>query len=846
MNQKTYSYKEAIEASLIYFNGDDLAAKKWISKYCLKNEKDELLELTPDDMHRRISKELSRIEQSYPNPISEEEIYNLIKDFKYLIPQGSPMYGIGNNYVLTSVSNCFFIGSNNDSDSYGSILRTDEEIAHIYRRRGGCGIDLSHYRPSGALACGSKLGREAGATLYMERFSNTTREVSQSGRRGALIESLSIKHPDVEKFIDKKLDSTKVTGANISVKITDDFMEAVINNKDFHQCFPINLLDDKGSDILLHKTELNELVSVNGGYIKRISARKLWNKIVYNSWKSAEPGVLFWNTAQKESTSDMYKGHEIQGVNPCAEITLPDADSCRLLLMNLYSYVKNPFTENAKFDYELFFNHSKIAQKLMDDIVDIEIEKVEQIINKIKRDPESEDIKRVELNLWNRIKNKGQESRRTGLGITAEGDMLAAMGIKYGTEDSTNFCINIHKQLAKASYISSIEMAKDRGAFPIYDFAKEANNPFIKRIYKELTEEQQQELFLYGRRNIANLTVSPAGTTSLMTQTTSGIEPLFLPFYKRRAKTEDKTKITFVDEVGDGWEEFYVIHPKFKIWYDINFKEEKEIEQLTEVELQEAFEKSPYFGATANDINWVEKVKMQGGIQKWIDHSISVTTNLPSTATEEEISEIYIQAWKSGCKGQTVYRDGCRSGVLISSKETVNDKFEYIDAVKRPKELDCDIYHKTVIKQEWIILVGLLNNKPYEIFVIPEIDNHIFPNKIEKGKIIKVKSKHYQLSGVLCDKTYYVENIVNLMDDTEQRQTRDYSTMLRHCINPSYIIDQIQSYASISSFQKAIERVLRNYIKEPKTKGSCPDCGTELTYQDGCVKCMNCGYGKCG
>ncbi len=1164
MNQKTYSYEEVYKESLTYFNGDSLAASKWISKYCLKNKEGKLLELTPKDMHLRIAKEISRIENNYPNPISEQELFELMDNFKYLIPQGSPMYGIGNHQSKTSISNCFVIGNNNEADSYGSIFRTDEEQVQLMKRRGGVGHDLSHLRPSGIIANGSKLGDSAGSTLYMNRFSESTREVAQDGRRGALMLSMDVRHPDIEKFIDKKLEEGKVTGANISVKITDEFMKAVVEDKDFYQCFPINLLDNKSSYIFFRKPELNKLFNINGGYVKIINARKLWNKIIHNAWKSAEPGVLFWDTIIKESPADCYSdlGFKTVSTNPCftgdtiiavadgrngvsikelansgerfivysgrknrsngnnskgwvveikeasafktgtkkvikvllsdgssfkctpehllakdnnsyieakdsvgeflskfysyscknsnksyrhinsitngnnrqyrmlweyyngsidgkinnidhidkdstndfignlrllsiedhkkitlrngldnpinkikdskyfkllnkrkniqangkkynwseeriesnlkefdnvygdaikdckpkdidvllnervfvkeiielgfedvydlnvednhnfyiitktddsnylnssgvlvhncGELPLPPYDSCRLLAINLYSYVNEPFTQNATFDYELFVDHVNKAQRVMDDIVDLEIEKLNLIISKIESDKEPDDIKFVELNLWKKIKEKAIQGRRTGLGVTAEGDMLAAMGIKYGTPDATMFCENIHKVLAIESYKSSIEMAKERGCFPIWNINKEIAsvdnykyNPFIFRILSEIQREfneinnlksmkdfiispVQEDYMKYGRRNIANLTLAPTGTVSLMSQTTSGIEPLFMPFYKRRAKTEDKNKIVFVDEVGDGWEEFIVIHDKFKIWHNINFKEDKEIEELTEEELTHYFKLSPYYGTTANDINWVEKVKMQGKIQKWIDHSISVTTNLPSTATEEEVSEIYIQAWKQGCKGQTVYRDGCRSGVLLSSKESVNDKFEYIDAVKRPKELECDIYHKTALKQNWTILVGLLNNKPYEIFVIQEVDNHIFPNKIEKGKIVKVKSKHYQLSGVLGDKTYFIENIVNLMDDTEQRQTRDYSTMLRHCINPSYIIDQIQSYASISSFQKVIERVLRNYIKEQNTKEKCPDCGSVLTYQDGCVKCVNCAWSKCG
>ena len=854
---QVYSLTEVQEATELYFKGDKLASNKWIEKYCLKNDKEELLEKTPDAMQHREAKEFARIEQSYPNPLSEEEIYELLKDFKYIVPQGSPMYGIGNNFSITSLSNCFFIGSNGDSDSYGSIMRTDEEQTQLMKRRGGCGHDISHLRPSGAIANNSVLSGLAGATLYMERFSNSTREVSQGNRRGALMLSIDCRHPDTDKFIDIKLEQGKVTGANISVKLNNDFMFCVEKDWDFWQTFPIDLKipDSEEYDNFTLNLEYDVLTPIKGGYIKKIKARDLWNKIITNAHKSAEPGVLFWDQFKSESPSDCYPGYEIKGTNPCAELCLPDYGSCILLALNLYSYVDQPFSTNPSFNLDKFKQHSRIAQRLMDDLVDLEIEKVTKIIEKIESDKESEDIKRVELNLWKKIREKSIETRRTGLGITAEGDMIAAMNLRFGTEEATKFAVEVHRTLAVESYKSSIELAKERGAFPIFDWKKEKEGPFINRVLNELDDISDYEV--YGRRNIANLTIAPTGTLSLMTRTSSGIEPCFKAFYKRRAKTEDKTKATFTDEQGDMWQEYFVIHPKFKEWYNINKEEilvklyivdhNFTIEQLSEAELNEIFEQYPYYKATANDIDWKASVRMQGEIQKWVDHSISKTINLPETATVEEVDQLYREAFKAGCKGVTVYREGSRDGVLISTEKKKENAFEYKDAYKRPQTLECDIYHKTALKQNWMVVVGKISDRPYEIFVVKDVDNHVLPSKIEKGTITKIKSRTYQLEGHLGEKQYKISNVVDLMSQDEKTDTRKYSSMLRHGMAPKFIIEQIEEYATIVSFDKVVQRCLKNYLGGEKLKGDkCPECGSDLKNEGGCVSCQNCGWSRCG
>ena len=776
------------------------------------------------------------------------------------------MFGIGNDFVTTSLSNCFVVGNNNNSDSYGSIMRTDEEQVQLMKRRGGVGHDISHLRPSGAMANNSILKGMAGSTLYMDRFSNSTREVSQGERRGALLLSINVNHPDVDKFIDAKLENGKVTGANISVKLTDEFINYVKNNEDFYQTFPINksVHEIYGKEIVRGENdnfEYDKLYESENGYFKKIKARKLWNKIIHNAWRSAEPGVMFWDTMLKESPADCYgKYWKSVSCNPCGEIVLCSYDSCRLLAINLYSYVDKPFTKDAMFNFDLFKDHVNIAQRLMDDLVDLEIEKLDKIISKIKSDPESEDIKRVELNLWKKIREKAIQGRRTGLGITAEGDMLAALNIKYGTKEATEFTTEVHKVLATESYKSSIKMAKERGCFEIWDYEKEyRNNPFINRVLDEIWVENKdiiKDYQKYGRRNIANLTIAPTGSVSILTQTTSGIEPAFQVYYKRRRKVNEKEKATFIDEVGDMWEEYNVFHHKFIEWFNVNKLnfvgiDEIDLNKLTKEELDELIKMSPYHNATSSNIDYIEKVKMQGAIQKWVDHSISVTVNMPENVSEEMVSDVYMQAYESGCKGVTVYREGSRSGVLISDskKETKeNDSISYNEANKRPETLKCDIYNISRNKTPHTIIVGKLNNRPYEIFVLDKLANTDFPDKIKEGKITKVKSRCYQLEGECSGKLYKVENLTDLMTTDEQKDTRKYSLMLRHGIKPRFIIEQINEFATITSFDKVIAKVLSDYLEgeKVKQKTNCPNCNAELRFEGGCNICPECGWSACG
>jgi|FLOH01.1.fsa_nt_gi ribonucleoside-diphosphate reductase alpha chain len=856
---KTYTPQEVREETFKYFNGDDLATDVWIKKYCLKDSKSNLLEKSPKDMHERLASEFSRIEQTHPNPVSKDKIFSLLKDFKYVIPQGSPMYGIGNNHSMTSLSNCFVIGNNNNSDSYSSIMRTDEEQVQLMKRRGGVGHDISHLRPGGALANNTTLKGLSGATLYMDRYSNSTREVAQGDRRGALMLSIDVRHPDTGRFIDAKLDSTKVTGANISVKTTDEFMDAVKNDRIFLQTFPITksfteLTYSKPEDL-----ELNKLYEGAGGYYKVVKAKYIWDKIIKNAWKSAEPGVLFWDTVLNESSTKGY-GDEWKEVstNPCGEIPLNPYDSCRLLAMNLFSYVENPFTPNSSFNFTLFKEHAQISQRLMDDVIDLEIEKIDTQLNKIKNDPENADLKRVEKNLWEKIKHTALQGRRTGLGVTAEGDMLASLGYRYGSKEAIKFATEVHRFLAISSYESSIIMAKERGAFGIFDNEKEKNNNFVNRIKGELSPEYLTMWEKYGRRNIANLTIAPTGTVSLMTQTTSGIEPLFQPYYKRRTKVNEGEKYTFMDEVGDGWVEYFVFHPKFIDWFKSNYWASTEsktthdnpqdyLKECSGETLEGYFQDSPWFGSTSNDIDWADSVDLQGSIQTWIDHSISKTVNIPESVTPEEVNEIYLRAYEAGCKGCTIYRDGSRSGVLISTK---NDKpsaeFKYTNSYQRPEVTECDIYHKTALKKDWTVLVGKVNGNPYEIFVIKRIDNNVFPNKIIKGSITKIKSKTYKLEGEKGEESYTIDNITSLMDLDERVNTRKYSSMLRHGMNPEYIVNQIEEYATIISFDKVVQRVLRNY-SEDTSSNPCPECkGENYTSVEGCWACKDCGYAKCG
>jgi len=846
---------------LAYFNGDTLAANVCIDKYLMKTQEGVILEKSPDDLHRRMAKEFARIENNYPNPVSEEEIYQLFKGFKYIVPQGSPMVGIGNNNLMTSLSNCFVIGDNNGSDSYGGIMRSDEEQIQLMKRRGGVGHDLSHLRPAGAMANNSALNDMAGSVLYAQRFSNSTKEVRQGDRRGALMLSMSINHPDAEKFIDSKMVSGQITDANISLRITDKFMEAVENDTDFIQYFPIDMnFFDLGSEFPCDYSELeyDKLIKGISGktYLRKIKAKRLWDKLIFNAWKSAEPGILFWDNIIRESPADCYENFQTVGVNPCAELTLSSYDACRLLLLNIFSYVENQFQNDSYFNFDKFKEDVIIAQRLMDDLVDLELEKIDLILKKIDSDKESDEIKSVEKNLWLKVREKTQEGRRTGLGVTGEGDMLAALGLTYGSKEGTELAVKVHKTLATYSYISSIQMAETRGCFKSWSHEKEVHNPFIHRVMESVFNEVPSYLSKYvqsGRRNISNLTISPAGSVSICTQTTSGIEPVFLVAYKRRRRTIDKLKATFIDPHGEMFEEYFVFHSKFEEWYDKNwFKTDphlfdidykKPLEMYNQEELAVLISKSPYHNSTSADVDWEAKVSMQGQIQKWVDHSISATTNIPENTPVEMVDKVYRTAHKSGCKGMTIYREGSRSGILVSNNE-IKDELLYIDAVKRPKELPVDIYHKTALKENWIIIVGKLGDKPYEIWAFPEVENHLFPTKITKGKLIKTKSRHYRLVGEDLGKTYEIENIVALVGDLGQSSTRKFSMMLRHHIDPKWIIQDISEYQLVNSFEKVIQRVLKNYVIDDGEK--CSECGGELIHKDGCVICKECGWSKCG
>lgn len=875
--------EDIINKSIEYFGGDELAGNVWIDKYSLRTNTGNILESTPDDMHHRTSKELARIEQKYPNPISEKEIYELLKGFKYMALAGSPSYGVGNDNFLTSLSNCFVIGNNSEADSYGSIMKADEEQVQLMKRRGGVGQDISHIRPKGALVGNSALS-SAGIVPLMERYSNSTREVAQYGRRGALMLSISINHPDAEDFIDAKLSQGKVTGANISVRITDDFMKAVEEDGDFIQSFPIDF--KLNENVNINKLEYNKLISINSpnkhyGYIKKIKAKQLWNKIIHNAHKSGEPGLLYWSKIISESPADCYgKDWKTVSTNPCGEIPLCAYDSCRLLAINLYSYINNPFTDIASIDVDLLKEHTRISQRLMDDIVDLEIEKLDKIIEKIRLDPEPADVKNVELMVWTKIKDKAQRGRRTGLGVTAEGDMLAAMGLRYGTPTATDFSEDIHKLLAVESYKSSIEMAKERGAFPDWNLDKEKDNPFIKRIIEtgyhgninkegiEL-EDWISDYIKFGRRNISNLTIAPTGTTSMMTQTTSGIEPVFQPFYQRRKKTEDKSKATFTDEMGDMWEEFNVFHHKFVDYFFINQRtlralihdigindiEDKltnsecksYLENISEEQLKLVYEQSPYYKATANDVDYIEKVHMQGRIQKWVDHSISVTVNMPSDVTEQTVSDVYMEAWKSGCKGITVYRDGSRAGVLLTGKEKKEDdtKFKPVKAFKRPTDVPCDIHIVKSKGEHYIVMVGIVDGHPFETFAFKIKSGQKFP---EKGILHKHKTGWYNLIDE-DKKTIYAENLALIFEiPDEENVTRLVSGWLRSRGNVKYIVDILnKSKGDITTFSKVIARVLKRYIKDgEKSSEKCPVCGNTLVFEEGCLNCKHCGHSKCG
>ncbi len=839
----TYTYEEAYAASTIYFNGDTLAANVWINKYALKDSEGKIYEKTPDDMHRRIAGELARIEAKYPNPMSENEIFELLRDFKYIIPQGSPMAGIGNNIQVGSLSNCFVIGHDGNSDSYGGIMKIDQEQVQLMKRRGGVGHDLSHIRPSGSPVKNSAL-TSTGIVPFMERYSNSTREVAQDGRRGALMLSISVKHPDSENFIDAKLQAGKVTGANISVKISDDFMEAVVKDEEYTQRYPID--------------------SDNPKYFKKIKARELWNKIVHNAWKSAEPGILFWDTIIKESVPDCYAdlGFRTVSTNPCGEIPLCPYDSCRLLAINLYNYVDKPFTPEAAFNSDLFSSHVHKAMRMMDDIIDLETEKIDAILQKIDLDPEDEEIKRVERNLWLNIRKKTLQGRRTGLGITAEGDMLAALGARYGTDTATDFSVEIHKNLALEAYRSSVVMAQERGAFPMYSFTREMNNPFVNRL-READPELYEEMGRHGRRNIAMLTIAPTGTTSLMTQTTSGLEPVFMVDYKRRRKVNPNdvtANITFTDEVGDSWEEYHVFHHKFITWLEVNGYNPVEVGKMDDAALQEIISRTPYHLATANDVNWVSKVKMQGAIQKWVDHSISVTVNVPNDISKEMIGTIYQTAWESGCKGMTVYRDGSRSGVLVSNEKKAEPQNEFIEtkAPSRPYILEAEIVRFQNDYEKWVAVLGLLKGRPYEIFT-GKADGFFVPSWVEKGWIIKNKSEkgRNRYDFQFEDKDGYkitMEGLSRSFDKEYWNYAKLISGILRHGMPLPFVVNLVNTLElksdTINTWRNGVSRALKKYIPDgTKAAGNaCPKCHSSdsLIYQEGCLVCKNCGESKCG
>ena len=848
MEKKTYSYDEAYNASLEYFKGDELAARVWVNKYAVKDSFGNIYEKSPEDMHWRIANEVARVEAKYPNALSSQELFDLLDHFKYIVPQGSPMTGIGNDYQIASLSNCFVIGLDGSADSYGAIIRIDEEQVQLMKRRGGVGHDLSHIRPKGSPVKNSAL-TSTGLVPFMERYSNSTREVAQDGRRGALMLSVSIKHPDSESFIDAKMTEGKVTGANVSVKLDDEFMQAAVEGKPYTQQYPID--------------SPNPMVS------KEIDASALWKKIVHNAWKSAEPGVLFWDTIIRESVPDCYAdlGFRTVSTNPCGEIPLCPYDSCRLLAINLYSYVVNPFTPEAYFDFDLFKKHVALAQRIMDDIIDLELEKIERILEKINSDPESMEVKGSERHLWEKIYHKSGLGRRTGVGITAEGDMLAAMGLRYGTEEATEFSEKVHKTIALEAYRSSVNMAKERGAFEIYDAEREKNNPFINRL-KEADPELYEEMKKYGRRNIACLTIAPTGTTSLMTQTTSGIEPVFMPVYKRRRKVnpnDANVHVDFVDETGDAFEEYVVFHHKFLTWMKINGYDPDK--RYTQEEIDELVAKSPYYRATSNDVDWLMKVKMQGRIQKWVDHSISVTINLPNNVSEDLVNQLYVEAWRSGCKGCTVYRDGSRAGVLISTKK--KDKKEEEEECRckppqvvevRPKVLEADVVRFQNNKEKWVAFVGLLDGRPYEIFTGLQDDEEgiVLPKSVTSGRIIKSYdedgTKHYDFQ--FENKRGYKMTIEGLSEKFN-KEYWNYAKLISGVLRWRMPIEQVIKLVgslqldseNINTWKNGVERALKKYVQDgTEAKGvKCPNCGHEtLVYQEGCLICKTCGSSRCG
>lgn len=849
MNPTTYSYEEAFQATLAYFGGDELAARVWVNKYAMKDSFGNIYEKSPADMHHRLAAEMARIERKYPNPVREEEIFSVLDHFRFIIPAGSPMTGIGNNHQVASLSNCFVIGIDGDADSYGAIMKEDEEQVQLMKRRGGVGHDLSRIRPKGSPVNNSAL-TSTGLVPFMERFSNSTREVAQDGRRGALMLSVSIKHPDAEAFIDAKMTEGKVTGANVSVRIDDDFMRCATEGRPYRQQYPVDAPEDEC------------LTS------KEIDAQKLWKKIVHNAWKSAEPGVLFWDTITRESIPDCYAdlGFKTVSTNPCGEIPLCPYDSCRLLAVNLYGYVDDPFTPQASFNFQRFRQHVRLAQRFMDDIIDLEEEKIDLILKKIDSDPQSEEVKHTERRLWEKIKRKTGQGRRTGLGITAEGDMLAALGLRYGTQEATDFAVKVQKTLALTAYAASVEMAKERGAFEIYDAQREAANPFVLRI-KEADEALYADMVKYGRRNIACLTIAPTGTTSLMTQTTSGIEPVFMPVYKRRRKVnpnDPEVRIDFVDESGDAFEEYIVYHHHFLTWMRANGIDTER--RYTQEEIDELVARSPYYLATANDVDWLMKVKMQGEIQKWVDHSISVTVNLPNAVDEALVDRLYVEAWKSGCKGCTIYRDGSRAGVMVSVKKKKEDKGAKLQTLspvveRRPEVLECDVVRFQNNKEKWVAFVGLLDGRPYEIFTGLQDDEEgiVLPKTVTKGRIVKhvnaedgTKRYDFQFENKRGYKTT-VEGLSEKFNKEYWNYAKLISGVLRYHMpleNVIKLVDSLQLESeNINTWKVGVARALKKYITDgTEAKGlKCPNCGHEaLVYQEGCLICKHCGSSRCG
>jgi len=843
MEPVSYTHEEILEKATEYFGGDTLAANVWMNKYALKDSDGNIYELTPDDMHRRLASEVARIEKRYPNPLSEDEIFELFRNFRYIIPQGSPMAGIGNNFQVSSLSNCFVIGGDGNYDSYGGIMKIDQEQVQLMKRRGGVGHDLSHIRPTGSPVKNSAL-TSTGIVPFMERYSNSTREVAQDGRRGALMLTISVKHPDAERFIDAKLEQGKVTGANVSVKIDDDFMRSVVDGTTYRQQYPI--------------------MSGNPSKVQEIDARALWDKIIHNAWKSAEPGVLFWDTVVRESVPDCYAdlGFKTLSTNPCGEIPLCPYDSCRLIALNLYGYVRNPFTPEASFDFDLFRKHAANALRIMDDIIDLETEKIDAIIGKVKSDPEDEEVKRIEMKMWQNIKAKTLQGRRTGIGITAEGDMLAALGLRYGTDDATSFSVEIHKTLAIEVYGASADLAAERGPFPIYNFEREKNNPFILRL-KEAAPEVYGKIAAHGRRNIAMLTIAPTGSVSICTQTTSGIEPVFMVSYKRRRKVNPNDKnvnVTFVDEIGDSWEEYNVFHPKFLDWMMANGYNTDEVIHYDENRLQSIIEKSPYYKATSNDIDWLSKVRMQGAIQKWVDHSISVTVNLPKDVTEDLVSKVYQTAWESGCKGMTIYRDGSRAGVLVGKEnpEDKESKFHETKAPPRPQKLDADVVRFQNDHEKWIAVIGLLDNKPYEIFT-GKAEGFFLPPWVQNGWVLrnKLEGEPARYDFQFLDKDGYkvtIEGLSRSFNKEFWNYAKLISGILRHGMPLPFLVNLIENLNfdndSITTWKNGVVRSLKRYIPDGtavNTKDECPNCGEKVAfvYKEGCQTCSSCGYSKC-